>query len=245
MKDWKVLFYDRKGPTFTELVKQVLSSTKSGYDQLADKFDHTPFRTPVEILTGLDDYMRLTGPFGNSLDVCCGTGAAMEILLNHTECTVVGLDISQKMMEVGKNNLTRHQYSSKAKFVQGDVMNLPFEHEFDIVTNLGGLGHIRNIDTEKFLTEIYKVLKPGGKFIFVTTYHPSIFSFSFWRAYIFNALMYIRNVIIKPPFIMYYLTFLLPRIKNNLEDIGFEVNIGDGLFPKPFHTFKLVVATKI
>ena len=69
-----------KGPTFFELARQALSSTERGYDLLAPKFDFTPFRTPDEILSVVAAQLERLAPFGSALDICCGTGAAMQAM---------------------------------------------------------------------------------------------------------------------------------------------------------------------
>lgn len=244
MRDWKAPFYDSKGPGFMDLAKQALSSTQKGYDLLAEKFDYTPYRTSSLILDIINRELEEMEMVEASLDVCCGTGAMTQILLDHSTSRVVGLDISKGMMDVARKKLSSHPGSHILEFVQGEALHLPFNEEFDIVTNFGGLGHIVNKDVPLFLEKVNKSLKKDGRFIFVTTDHPSVASMAFWRSYSFNFLIHIRNVLIKPPFIMYYLTFQLPKIKTQLEEKGFEVEIREGLFPKPFHTFKLVLATK-
>ena len=60
---------------------QALSSVEGGYDLLAPKFDHTPFRTPDGVLDAtMAGALRPLGPFGPGVDVCCGTGAGMRVL---------------------------------------------------------------------------------------------------------------------------------------------------------------------
>ena len=59
---------------------QALSSVEGGYDLLAPKFDHTPFRTHDGVLDATAGALRPLGPFGRGLDVCCGTGAGMQVL---------------------------------------------------------------------------------------------------------------------------------------------------------------------
>jgi ubiquinone/menaquinone biosynthesis C-methylase UbiE len=173
-----------------------------------------------------------------------GTGAVTEILLHNTINRVVGLDVSQGMMDQARHNLRNHPGFHKLELVKGNALSLPFINEMDVVTNFGGLGHIMNKDVPLFLKEVHKVLRPSGKFIFVTTEHPSVWSMAFWRSYIFNFLMHIRNKLISPPFIMYYLTFLLPKVKMQMENVGFDVEIKHGIFPSPFQSLKLVIATK-
>ena len=55
--------------------------------------------------------------------------------------------------------------------------------------------------------------------------------------------MRLRNMLLKPAFDMYYLTFLLPRARALLEAEGFKVETPENLLPRPFHGLRLVVAT--
>src|SRR6201994_4817583 len=75
---WPVFSPD--GPSARELTVQALSSVEAGYDRLAPKFDHTPFRTSSRILDATAGALRPRGPFGRGLDVCCGTGAGLPVL---------------------------------------------------------------------------------------------------------------------------------------------------------------------
>jgi hypothetical protein len=60
----------------------------------------------------------------------------------------------------------------------------------------------------------------------------------------FNAAMRVRNAVWRPPFVMYYLTFLVPRARALLEAHGFDVEVRDGLMPAPFTPYSVVVATR-
>lgn len=84
-----------KGPTFFELARQCLSSTEHGYDLLAEKFDYTPFRTPDAILATAASEMKQFAPIGSALDVCCGTGAAMQSIAPMCSKRLVGIDMSE------------------------------------------------------------------------------------------------------------------------------------------------------
>ena len=55
---------------------QALSSVEGGYDRLAPKFDHTPFRTSDGVLDATACALCPLGPFGRGLDVCCGAPRA-------------------------------------------------------------------------------------------------------------------------------------------------------------------------
>ena len=53
--------YGKDGPTLLDLAQQAWSSTDHGYDLLAPRFDHTPFRTPDDVVArALDAYETLT-----------------------------------------------------------------------------------------------------------------------------------------------------------------------------------------
>ena len=54
--------------------------------------------------------------------------------------------------------------------------------------------------------------------------------------------MRVRNALLFPPFIMYYLTFLLPGARQLLERHGFSVEVYEGLFKRPYQHGRLVIA---
>ncbi|MEU9137538.1 class I SAM-dependent methyltransferase [Streptomyces sp. NPDC048404] len=97
--------FSPQGPTLRELSVQALSSIEHGYDLLAPKFDHTPFRTPDSILEAVGNALAPMGPFGAGLDLCCGTGAGVEVLRELCRESVTGVDISTGMLAVGRSRL--------------------------------------------------------------------------------------------------------------------------------------------
>jgi len=244
MRDWKAINCDEKGPTFFELVKQSLSSTQEGYDLIASKFDNTPYCTSDEVLNVMSQQLSEWKPIDLALDICCGTGAMTETVLPYCQSRMVGYDLSRGMMSVASEKLKNSAKKCELYFVQGKLMELPFAEEFDLVTNFGGLGHVLKSEEREYLTGIKKILKPGGSYVFITADYPSSLSSRFWRAKLFNMAIHVRNVLIKPPFLMYYLTFCLPEVKYLLEDIGFQVEIRKGLFSEPFEDYQMVVARK-
>lgn len=250
--------FHRLGPTFWELAVQALSSTERGYDLLAPKFEYTPFRTPDAVLDAVAPHIGERGSVRDALDVCCGTGAAMRMLRPLCRERLVGLDFSQGMLDVARSlfGVTAGHGPSmvgaspaaaseaRVEFVRGNALELPFGQEFDLVVCFGALGHIRGRDEPRFVAEIARVLRPDGRFVFVTSEMPPLYSLRYWISRGFNAAMRVRNWMLRPPFIMYYLTFLLPDCLTLLQRHGFQTRVLVNVFPKPFHPLRLVVATR-
>lgn len=235
-----------QGPTFFELAHQALSSTERGYDLLGPKFDHTPFRTTHPFFAAFRQRLvEHCGPtqFNTILDVCCGTGAAMQALAPLCQGQLVGIDMSQGMLNQAAENLTGT--NCPFELVRGNVFNMPFGATFDLAVSFGAFGHILPTEEQRFIAQIHKVLAAGGRFAFITHRMPSRFSATYWLARGFNGAMRVRNWLIRPPFIMYYLTFLWPDINAKLQQAGFTVT-AKPLFPdKPkLQLFQFVVAEK-
>ena len=96
------------------------------------------------------------------LDLATGT-ADLAILLakRNPQARIIGVDISEKMLEIGKEKVKRENLDNQIELRVGDAASLPFEEAcFDVVTVAFG---VRNFeDLERGLSEIVRVLKPGG-----------------------------------------------------------------------------------
>lgn len=236
--------FHRDGPSFLELCQQALVGTTEGYDMLAPKFDHTPFRTPDHLLEIVAEQVGPPGSVDSVLDVCCGTGAGLMQLRQLARQRAVGLDLSQGMLDEAAIRLEDAPGEARIELVQGDAMDHPFDEEFDLASCFGAFGHIPEEDEGRFCEAVAKALKPGGRFVFLTAGEPNDWDWRVWALRGFNLVMRIRNAVIDPPFIMYYLTFRLAGATRHLEAAGFEVEVLREVFPAPFTPMVLVVATK-
>jgi ubiquinone/menaquinone biosynthesis C-methylase UbiE len=232
------------GPTFLELAEQALSSTERGYDLLAPKFDYTPFRTPDWFLALVRSYLASAGPFVSGLDLCCGTGAGLEILRPLCSQRVVGVDFSAGMLGVCRERLASVPGSAVVELVRGNVLSLPFDAAFDVAVCFGAFGHILPRDEPRFVAEIARALRPSGRFVFITSNLPPWWSRRAILSRMFNAAMHVRNAVVAPPFVMYYLTFLLPDVEDLLRRHGLEVEVRDVGAGKPWEDLRLVVASR-
>lgn len=110
------------------------------------------------------------------LDIATGTGDLALMMAELNPDKIVGLDISPGMLEVGKQKVNKANLSDKIEMVVGDSENIPFEdNTFDAITVSFGVRNFENLD--KGLTEIYRVLRPGGKFVVLETSNPTKFPF--------------------------------------------------------------------
>jgi ubiquinone/menaquinone biosynthesis C-methylase UbiE len=132
----------------------------------------------------------------------------------------------------------------RLEYVRGDVLAMPFTDAFDLAVSFGAFGHILPRDEPRFVAEIARVLKPGGRFVFITTYLPPMWSPHYWFSRLFNGAMHVRNFVKKPEFIMYYLTFLLPEVETLLRRHGFAVEVRDMGFKGMWSVARLVIATR-
>ena len=213
-------------PTFFELLWQSLQDVEGGYDLLAPKFDATPYITPEVILRPFFKQLVLEkGAFDSGIDICCGTGAASVHLSKLCRKQFTALDLSQGMLDQCETKLQQFEINAAREFVKANALDMPFENRFDVAISFGAFGHIPVEEEENFIRQIYKILKPGGQFFFITSGPLPWWSRSLWRQRVFNFVIGIRNLIIRPKFIMYYLTFRLPKVKEQLEANGFEVEV--------------------
>lgn len=237
--------FDPKGPSFAELTRQALSETTRGYDLLATKFEYTPFRTPDELLEPMLELIGGPRSIGSALDVCCGTGAAMSKLRAMCTDHVMGIDLSQGMLDEAARQLAEAPGDAEVRLERQDVLEMDFHEEFDVITCCGAFGHILHHQQDEFLHRVREALVPGGKFVFITHLMPQTGSTPWLAARGFNAVMHVRNALLKPPFIMFYLTFPLERAVDMLGKHDFAIEVHSPYKHMSFgRAMRVVVATR-
>ncbi|MEP6261599.1 MAG: bifunctional demethylmenaquinone methyltransferase/2-methoxy-6-polyprenyl-1,4-benzoquinol methylase UbiE [Gillisia sp.] len=110
------------------------------------------------------------------LDIATGTGDLAISLAETNAKKIIGLDISEGMLSVGRKKIAAKNLSERIQMVQADSEALPFEdNSFDAITVAFGVRNFEHL--EKGLAEIYRVLKPGGLFVVLETSVPTKFPF--------------------------------------------------------------------
>lgn len=106
-------------------------------------------------------------PQGKILDAGCGTGYVSRRLRMHDKYEITALDISQDMLnEAQRNNVADY-------YVQGDIEHLPLlSNQFDAVISSLAIQWCHSL--EQALTELVRVLKPGGHLYLSTLIQPSL-----------------------------------------------------------------------
>jgi demethylmenaquinone methyltransferase/2-methoxy-6-polyprenyl-1,4-benzoquinol methylase len=109
----------------------------------------------------------------SALDICCGTGdLALELARRVSPGGhVVGSDFSEPMLDLAREKAAERQ-ATGARFEWADALQLPYDAgRFDAVTV--GFG-VRNLaDLDRGLSEMARVLKPGGRAVILEITQPS------------------------------------------------------------------------
>ena len=153
----KIKPYDGQGKK-SELVEQMFDNIAFSYDKLNHRlswdFDKRWRRKAVEQLKALQPKRML--------DIATGTGdfAILAAEMLHPE-QIIGADISEGMMEVGRQKVAEKNLSEVISFMKEDCLNLSFEdNSFDAVTAAFGIRNFQDLD--KGLSEMCRVLRPRG-----------------------------------------------------------------------------------
>lgn len=149
------------------------------FDNISDNYDNLnrmmTFGTDIGWRKSVVQMVKDTSP-QSILDIATGTGD-LAIMMAQTDATrIVGLDLSEGMLNVGKDKVKALKLDHRIEMIVGDSENLPFaDNTFDAITVAFGVRNFENL--EKGLSEILRVLKPNGIFVILESSVPTKFPF--------------------------------------------------------------------
>lgn len=166
-------------------VREVFDSVAQRYDLMNDLMSfgiHRLWKRFVASETGLR-------PGKSALDVAGGTADIALLMADRvgSEGSVVVFDINGEMLKVGRDKCVDRGYLSNIRFAQGNAEEIPFEdNTFHCATVGFGIRNVTHLD--RALSEMTRVVKPGGKVICLEFSRPEsallrkaydLYSFSF------------------------------------------------------------------
>lgn len=160
------------------------------------------------------------------LDIATGTGdlAIAALKLNPDE--IVGIDISEKMLEQGKLKIRKKGLEKKIKLQSGDSEAIPFPDEvFDGLTVAFGVRNFEHLSLG--LSEMYRVLKQGGACVILEFSRPVSFPFKqIYTFYFFKILPFIGKLVSKDSYAYTYLPDSVDEFPDGEKFLGILETIG-------------------
>ncbi len=166
------------------------------------------------------------------LDVATGTGDMVKPALRLRPDKIIGLDLSEGMLQVARRKFPPVSDGTSIEFIKGDSEQMPFEEgTFDAVTVAFG---VRNFEQPVLgLTEILRVLRPGGRIVVLEFSKPRIFPFrQLYNFYFRNVLPLFGRLISKDSSAYTYLPESVSRFpeREAFMDLMQEAGFSNGYF---------------
>ncbi len=155
------------------LVKEIFSQVANKYDIMNDVMSLGMHRLwKKKFIDCFKDYSKsLLEVAGGTCDIAIKYH--QKAILNKQLPKIVVCDINATMLEIGQDKLIDHNILSGVELVQADAMNLPFmANSFEYYSIAFGIRNVSNIQLA--LSEAYRVLKPGGRFLCLEFSKPQI-----------------------------------------------------------------------
>lgn len=170
------------------------------------------------------------------LDLATGTAdLALVLAKRNPESHLIGLDIAEQMLEIGREKVKQHGLEAQIELMAGDAASLPFpDGHFDAVTVSFGVRNFSELD--KGLREIRRVLKPGGSLSILEFSLPTRFPIKqAYRFYLKKILPVVGKQVSKDPDAYQYLSDSVQRFpqpslfERQLANAGFETVTHQGM----------------
>ena len=172
-----------KGSSKRERVEEMFDSIASRYDLLnkvlSGGIDKSWRRKTINKLIEVQPQ--------SILDIATGTADLAIESMKLKPREIIGIDISNKMLDIGRYKIMEKGYQGIIRLEQADSENIPYsDNRFDAITVAFGVRNFEHL--EKGLAEMYRVLKPGGKVVILEFSQPTQFPvkqfYNFYSNYI-------------------------------------------------------------
>jgi demethylmenaquinone methyltransferase / 2-methoxy-6-polyprenyl-1,4-benzoquinol methylase len=218
-------------------VKPFKDSASNKKDQVAEMFNRIALRYDFLnrfLSAGIDVYWRkkaILQLLGNDpkhiLDVATGTGDMAIMMTNYLSAEkITGIDISQGMLHIGKEKTARLRLEGIIELQMGDAEALSYpDNSFDAVAVAFGVRNFQ--DLEKGLTEMLRVLRPGGKLVVLEFSKPKLAGFRrLYHFYLKKIAPGIGKIISKSPEAYQYLHASVTAFPEGNDFISILVKTG-------------------
>ncbi|MDO7910068.1 class I SAM-dependent methyltransferase [Pseudomonas monteilii] len=138
------------------------------YDQIGELFDFSVDEAS-ERLVEINSFRQMVGNVKDKrvMDLACGSGFFSRLLVDLGASSVLGVDISQQMIDVAQAKNDRQDVLA---FEVHDVLQMPTRDAFDLVTAVWLLCYARDeAELTAMLGKIHDQLKPGGALVAYTS----------------------------------------------------------------------------
>lgn len=206
-----------------EMVRQMFNNIAHRYDFLSHflslGIDHLWRRKAMRIIH--------RWPHQTILDVASGTGDMSILAAKMDAKTIVGIDISEEMLEIQQRKVIERKLTGKIRVQVADAENLPFDAEsYQIVMTAFGVRNFENV--QKGINEFYRVLVNGGHVVILEFSKPDVFLVkNIFRFYFSTVLPFLGKWVSKHKFAYTYLPDSVDNFPSGagfvklLEDAGF------------------------
>lgn len=176
---------------------------------------------------------------GLCLDLCCGTGDLALTMSQRGVAQIVACDFSHPMLQLSRQKISKRNLNARIRIIEADGLRLPFRSQlFDAVAIAFGLRNLESVAGG--LTEMARVLKPGGKLIVLEFSKPTNAVFDkLFQFYFFRILPQIGNLLSKHEDAYTYLPRSVRQFPDQMElaktltHCGFEkvsyINLSGGI----------------
>jgi len=196
-------------------------NTKDKYDKVAKIYDR------MEKMLFFNKYRKdlISLAQGEVLEVGVGTGANLPYYSEKT--SVTGIDFSKNMLEKSKKVIKKNNITN-IKLKEMDVQTMAFEdNSFDCAVSTCVFCTVP--DPVAGLKEIYRVIKPGGKVLFLEHMRS--------KNPLINIFLFMMNIMSK----FFLGTSMIRKTQKNIEKAGFKITERKDLF---FDVVRIIIAEK-